>query len=66
MTSTTIARLMNNESMCRRIRSMSRTMSARKIATQLRTAYAGWAVYITAEEAEWFVDAVLCDDLADA
>jgi hypothetical protein len=66
MTSTTIARLMNNESMCRRIRSMSRTVSARKIATQLRADLAGWAMFITTEDAEWFVDAVLCDDLADA
>jgi len=66
MTSTTIARLMNNEKLCRRIRSMSRTVSARKIATQLRADLAGWAMFITAEDAEWFVDAVLCDDLADA
>jgi len=66
MTSTTIARLMNNEKLCRRIRSMSRTVSARKIATQLRADLAGWSMFITAEDAEWFVDAVLCDDLADA
>ena len=66
MSDTMIARLMNNDKLCRRIRNLARVVSSRKIATQLRADLAGWAMFITIDDAEQIVDAILCDDLADA